>query len=282
MPSSDGGITMPSTMERRTAPRPRRRRSRSDVAADVLALGAALGPLACAPGASNAGPAADGRITARPQSTPTGPPLPAGENPLGLSHDGRDGLIYVPGRAFAALLLRCTRQDPPARITSRTGAFDLAEALGVVVLAPDSREARGTRHGAAGAGPQRIARCGKSARERRSLTSLRSGRILRRRVRAVAQVEQRRRLQPRHRVLARIHQGARRWASSDLRVARHARRHPAGRRHQPEVRAGPRERRGAVRHREFNGGHTVPPRLLVRLSSGWRGRMDYGLQTRRG
>jgi phospholipase/carboxylesterase len=111
-----------------------------------LALGAALGPLACAPpGAANAGPGADaGRITARPQSTPSNPPLPAGESPLGLSHDGRDGLIYVPkqgGRPrLPLLLLLHGATGSAARITSRTGAFDLAEELGVVVLAPDSRE----------------------------------------------------------------------------------------------------------------------------------------------
>ena len=110
-----------------------------------LALAAALGPLACAPGASSAGPGAEaGRITARPQSTPSDPPLPRGESPLGLSHDGRDGLIYVPKqggrRRLPLLLLLHGATGSAARISSRTGAFDLAEELGVVVLAPDSRE----------------------------------------------------------------------------------------------------------------------------------------------
>ena len=147
MPSTDGGITMPSTMDRRTPPR-----HPSPGLPDVLsrrmflALGAALGPLACAPGTSSAGPGAEaGRITARPQSTPTESPLPAGASPLGLSHDGRDGLVYVPrqgGRPRRPLLLLLHgATGSAARITSRTGAFDLAEELGVVVLAPDSREA---------------------------------------------------------------------------------------------------------------------------------------------
>jgi phospholipase/carboxylesterase len=109
-----------------------------------LALGAAVAPLACAPGVSSAGPARDeSRLTARPQSTPSQPPLPAGETALGLGADGRDGLIFVPKQSrrprLPLLLLLHGATGSAARITSRTGAFDLAEEFGVVVLAPDSR-----------------------------------------------------------------------------------------------------------------------------------------------
>lgn len=110
-----------------------------------LALGAAFAPVACGAGASATGPSPDaGRITARPQSSPSEPPLPPGESPLGLNPGGRDGLIYVPkqGRRarFPLLLLLHGATGSASRITSRTGAFDLAEEFGVVVLAPDSRE----------------------------------------------------------------------------------------------------------------------------------------------
>ena len=138
---------MPSTMESRAAPPRHGSPGRYDLMSRrmFLALGAALGPLACAPGASSVGPGDDaGRITARPRSTPTDPPLPAGERPLGLSRDGRDGLIYVPKQGarprLPLLLLLHGATGSAARITSRTGAFDLAEELGVVVLAPDSRD----------------------------------------------------------------------------------------------------------------------------------------------
>jgi phospholipase/carboxylesterase len=132
-------------MERRVAPeRPSPERPDLMSRRVFLTLGAALAPLACAAGVSSAGPATDAsRITARPQSTPTEAPLPAGESPLGLGHEGRDGLIYVPkqGRRprLPLLLLLHGATGSAARITSRTGAFDLAEEFGVVVLAPDSR-----------------------------------------------------------------------------------------------------------------------------------------------
>lgn len=127
---------MPAAMEGQQIRNPMSRRA-------FLALGA-LAPLACAEGPSATGLSVDpGRITARAQPTPSEPPLPEGESPLGLSTAGRDGLIYVPkpGRRarFPLLLLLHGATGSAARITSRMGAFDLADAFGVVVLAPDSR-----------------------------------------------------------------------------------------------------------------------------------------------
>ena len=110
-----------------------------------LVLGAALTPLACKTSASSPGPSTDAwRITARPLSAPSEPPLPAGESPLGLGAGGRDGLIYVPKQTqrpkLPLLLLLHGATGSAQRITGRTAAFDLAEEFGVVVLAPDSRE----------------------------------------------------------------------------------------------------------------------------------------------
>jgi phospholipase/carboxylesterase len=110
-----------------------------------LALGAALAPLACTTSASSSWPSADaGRITARPQSTPSEPALPPGESALGLGADGRDGLVYVPRASrkpkLPLLLLLHGATGSAQRITTKTAAFDLAEEFGVVVLAPDSRE----------------------------------------------------------------------------------------------------------------------------------------------
>lgn len=110
-----------------------------------LALGAAAAPLARAARGSAARSAADvGRLTARPRSTPSEGPLPAGASALGLSADGRDGLIYVPKQSRRPkrplLLLLHGATGSAERIASRTGAFDLAEEFGVLVLAPDSRD----------------------------------------------------------------------------------------------------------------------------------------------
>lgn len=110
-----------------------------------LALGAALAPLAGTTSASGPRASADaGRITARPHSTPSGPPLPPGDSALGLSADGRDGLVYVPRQSrkprLPLLLLLHGATGSARRITSKTAAFDLAEEFGVGVLAPDSRE----------------------------------------------------------------------------------------------------------------------------------------------
>src|SRR4051812_21441286 len=127
-PSSERRVERPDPMSRR----------------GFLAFGAALAPLVSAFRVSSAGRSADAsRITARPQSAPTEPPLPIGESPIGLSQDGRDGLIYMPKqtrrRRLPLLLLLHGATGSARRIASRTGAFDLADELGFAVLAPDSR-----------------------------------------------------------------------------------------------------------------------------------------------
>jgi phospholipase/carboxylesterase len=108
-----------------------------------LSLTAALAPLAGASRAFSWSAAEPGRLLARPQARPSEPPPPPGESPLGLA-DGRDGLLYVPRqsrRQRLPLLLLLHGATGSARgVTSRTSAFDLAEELGVVVVAPDSRE----------------------------------------------------------------------------------------------------------------------------------------------
>jgi phospholipase/carboxylesterase len=107
-----------------------------------LALGAGIAPMACASEAVTRAIPGPERLTARPLSPPPAPPPPAGESPLSLG-ERRDGLLFVPRqlrRSSAPLLLLLHGATGSARrITKRTAAFDLAEELGIVVLAPDSR-----------------------------------------------------------------------------------------------------------------------------------------------
>jgi predicted esterase len=74
-----------------------------------------------------------------PDRTPGAPPV--GQSPLGLSDDGRDGVLYVPKRY---------RDDVPAPLLvmlhgfagwadEMKSTFALAEEFGVVVIAPESR-----------------------------------------------------------------------------------------------------------------------------------------------
>jgi len=69
--------------------------------------------------------------------------LAPGESALGFA-DGRDGLIYMPKesrRQRLPLLVLLHGATGSARgVATRTHAFELADELGIVVLAPDSRE----------------------------------------------------------------------------------------------------------------------------------------------
>jgi len=94
------------------------------------------------------GSAAEGRLRARP-AAPTltiGP----GEHRLGLSTGGRDATLYVPKKVASdgsvPLLLMLHGAGSSAERVRFT--FPLAEELGIVVLAPDSR--RGTWDGVGG------------------------------------------------------------------------------------------------------------------------------------
>jgi phospholipase/carboxylesterase len=86
-------------------------------------------------------PATEGRLLARPGAAPERPG-PAGESPLGLSRP-RDGLVYVPAR------LDRTRPAPLVVLLHGAGGDARgtlgilrahADALGVVLLVPESRE----------------------------------------------------------------------------------------------------------------------------------------------
>ena len=103
-----------------------------------LALATGAAALGCGTLAGPAGAATDSRVLARP-----GPPTVAiqpGEHRLGLSA-GRDGTLYVPQRVASQpsvpLLVMLHGAGSSARNVSFT--FPLAEELGIVVLAPDSR-----------------------------------------------------------------------------------------------------------------------------------------------
>lgn len=82
-----------------------------------------------------------GRLRARPAESTQAAPLQPGEQPLGLG-DRRDGLLIVP-RVLppeAALVLLLHGATGSARgITSRLDATALADRLGAVIIAPDSR-----------------------------------------------------------------------------------------------------------------------------------------------
>jgi phospholipase/carboxylesterase len=93
----------------------------------------------------------DGRLLARPahgsasQPKPQPKPLPPGEQRLSLGTD-RDGLLYVPRdlvssqRPAPLLLLLHGAHGASRGVTSRVGAFALADEFKTVVLAPDSRD----------------------------------------------------------------------------------------------------------------------------------------------
>jgi phospholipase/carboxylesterase len=85
------------------------------------------------------GSAADGRLKARP-AAPTVAIAP-GERRLGLATAGRDGMLYIPKniasqRSVPLLLMLHGAGSSAERVRF---VFPLAEELGVVVLAPDSR-----------------------------------------------------------------------------------------------------------------------------------------------
>ena len=95
--------------------------------------------LACWTPADPQGATADGRLQARP-AAPTIAIAP-GEHRLGLTATGRDGTLYIPKNIAsprsAPLLLMLHGAGSSAERVRFT--FPLAEELGVVVLAPDSR-----------------------------------------------------------------------------------------------------------------------------------------------
>lgn len=85
--------------------------------------------------------AAQGRLAARPHAPPTEPPLPPGEQPLGLA-DGRDGVVYVPAAVDPgrpAPLVVCLHGAGGTGARSIVALRDLAERHGLLLLAPDSR-----------------------------------------------------------------------------------------------------------------------------------------------
>lgn len=87
--------------------------------------------------------AAEGRLLSRLPKTPPAPASATGAQPLGLD-SGRDGVLYIPpGLTEPApfLLLLHGATGSAAGITRRIDAFANADALKLVVLAPDSREA---------------------------------------------------------------------------------------------------------------------------------------------
>lgn len=86
-------------------------------------------------------PGASGRLEARPPRTPPGGTRAKGSHPLGLG-SGRDGILYVPeglAEPAAFLLLLHGATGSATGITRRLNVFAHADALKIVVLAPDSR-----------------------------------------------------------------------------------------------------------------------------------------------
>lgn len=85
--------------------------------------------------------ATQGRLDQRPPAAPTAPPLPAGEQPLGLS-EGRDGVIYVPTGYRPdqpAPLMICLHGAGGMGARSIIAVRDLAEQHGILLVGPDSR-----------------------------------------------------------------------------------------------------------------------------------------------
>jgi phospholipase/carboxylesterase len=116
-----------------------------------LAIGAAC-TIGCASARTEPGPfdtdQAQGRLHARPgkPSPSSSKPFAPGEQPLALNPSkGRDGLIYVPKDLPAdapvplIVLLHGARGGAKG-ITTRVGAYALADQLEAIVLAPDSRD----------------------------------------------------------------------------------------------------------------------------------------------
>ena len=98
------------------------------------------------PGASlfsapSAPSAADAHLESRPVAAPSGP-VTIGEHPLGLGPD-RDGLVYIPKSydpsrpAPLAVMLHGAGR----RAQNMSFGYPLAEELGVILIAPDSRDA---------------------------------------------------------------------------------------------------------------------------------------------
>src|SRR5688572_14065609 len=110
---------------------------------DLAGLGATAALVtACGPGSVKDALAlpARGRLTARP-GTPTGTIAP-GEQPLGITTDGRDGLLYVPAgyspSTPAPLVVMLHGAGGSARGALRPFR-ELADDAGIVLLAPESR-----------------------------------------------------------------------------------------------------------------------------------------------
>ncbi|MEO8258255.1 MAG: phospholipase [Acidobacteriota bacterium] len=104
--------------------------------------------LAWLPSAAADGSAAEGRLRARP--VPPAMTIGPGEHRIGLAKTGRDATLYIPQHLApqrpTPLLLMLHGAGSSARNVGFI--FPLAEQLGVVVLAPDSR--RGTWDGVGG------------------------------------------------------------------------------------------------------------------------------------
>jgi phospholipase/carboxylesterase len=107
----------------------------------LLGMGAAaLTTLACGPTGASGGDGSmqEGRLTQRPRPPRTR--LAAGRHPLDLGGE-RDGLLVVPQTASAEppLPLIVMLHGAGGRARNAESAFRRAAALGIVVLAPDSR-----------------------------------------------------------------------------------------------------------------------------------------------
>lgn len=84
-----------------------------------------------------------GRLQTRVPKTPPAAAEPvSGRTPIGLGADGRDGLLYVPAQhptPAPFLLLLHGATGSAQGVSSRLDIFKMADELGFVVLAPDSR-----------------------------------------------------------------------------------------------------------------------------------------------
>jgi phospholipase/carboxylesterase len=108
----------------------------------LLTIGAIAMTMGCAVGTSG-GPAefGGGRLRARPDASTEATAVQPGEQPLGLGNR-RDGLLILPRvlPARAALVLLLHGATGSGRgITSHLDATALADRLGAVIIAPDSR-----------------------------------------------------------------------------------------------------------------------------------------------